>query len=268
VIAPSLVGLALIAFASAAIGPRQSTPELPGQVLDVTADKYFFRAPATARPGLTTIRLHSPHGGHQLQLFRLEGGHSVADLVKASAADAPTPWAKAMGGPGFPPMGGTVNATYILEPGTYAILCAVHEPDGLRHYQKGMFAQMSVAGQRVAGTLPTPDVVVTEVNYKWKFSRPLSAGRHVVRVTNAGTVFHEMKILRLLPGHTYADAKAWNRGEPRVDETVATVTTMAPGVSVITSIDFPPGDYLLFCVPQVKHGMTQAFTVLPAAKAH
>ncbi|MEO8908844.1 MAG: hypothetical protein ABI408_01270 [Gemmatimonadaceae bacterium] len=39
-------------------------PALPGQVLDITADDFFFRSPVTARPGLATIRLRSPHNGH------------------------------------------------------------------------------------------------------------------------------------------------------------------------------------------------------------
>jgi plastocyanin len=234
---------------------------LPGQVIDVTGGKYFFQAPATARPGLTTIRFRSLGGGHQLNLYRLDGGHTVADLVRASAANESTPWAVELGGPGFPPRGGSVNATYVLEPGRYAILCAVHDPDGKRHYQKGMYGEIVVAGRRVKGALPKPDVVVTEIDNAWKFSRPITSGRQVLRVTNAGKNFHEMKILRVRPGFTGAQALAWRPGQPRTDKPFATVTTMAPGVSVITTLDFPPGEYVLFCIPQMKNGMKQAITV-------
>lgn len=242
--------------------PTGAARVLPGQVIDITADNFFFRAPATARPGLTTIRLHSPHGGHQFELYRLDDGHSANDLVNASTAKTPTPWAKEIGGAGFPPAGGTVNATYILEPGKYAILCAVHDKkDGLRHYQKGMFTELTVAGRRVSGKLPTPDITVTEVDYKWNFSKPVTAGPHVLLVMNDGTVAHELKILRVLPGHTFAQVRAWKQGQPRVHEQFATVATMSPGVSVITSMNFRPGDYLLWCVPQVKKGMIQTLTV-------
>ena len=74
---------------------------------------------------------------------------------------------------------------------------------------------------------------------------------------------HELKILRVLPGHTFAEARAWKRGRPRVDTQFATVATMSPGVSVTTSIDFEAGDYLFWCVPQVKMGMVQELTVKP-----
>ena len=253
-----------IAFVGSALSDssRAGAHKLPGQILDITEDNFFIRAPATARPGLTTVRLSSPHGGHQFELYRLDGGHSVTDLVTALAADKSPSWAKELGGAGYPPAGGTVNASYILEPGKYAILCAVHDKkDGLRHYQKGMFSEFRVSGPRVAGALPNPDIIVREVDYKWNFSRPLTAGSHVLRVTNDGTHVHEMKILRVLPGHTYGEVKAWKPGQPRIDETFATVTTMSPGVSVITSIDFKRGDYVLWCVPQVKHGMTQPLRI-------
>jgi hypothetical protein len=234
------------------------TAALPGQILDITADNFFIRAPATARPGLTTIRLTSPHGGHQFELYRLDQGHSASDLVAALTADKSPAWATELGGAGFPPKGGTVNASYVLEPGKYAIVCAVHDnTDGLRHYQKGMFTELTVAGRRVPGKLPTPDVTVSEVEYKWNFSKPLTAGRHVLKVTNDGSQVHEMKIVRVLPGHTYAEVKAWKRGQPRVDEPYATVTVMSPGVSVITSVNFKRGDYVLFCIPQMKNGMMQ-----------
>jgi hypothetical protein len=251
-----------ITFLWAVLSMLSAKPNLPGQIIDIKAGPYFFQAPATARPGLTTIRLSSVLGGHQLNLYRLEGGHTVSELVAALTAKQPTPWAVEMGGPAFPHPGGTVNATYILEPGKYAMLCAVRDrKDGKPHYQKGMFSELNVSGPRVPGKLPTPDITVTEVEYSWKFSKPIAAGRHVLRVINAGKEYHELKFFRVLPGHTSAQSIAWKRGQPRVDEEFATVTSMAPGVSVLTTIDFPAGEYTLWCVPQMKHGMMLAMTV-------
>lgn len=254
--------IAAILLLLPALSAAPAMKPLPGQVLEITAGNFFFQAPATARPGLTTIRLRSVLGGHQINLYRLEGGHSVSDLVAASTAKQPTPWAIDLGGPAFPAPKGTVNATYILEPGTYAILCAVHDKrDGKRHYQKGMFSQLVVSGKRVPGKLPTADITVSELDYSWKFSKPVSAGRHTLMVVNAGKEFHELKFMRVLPGHSIAQSLAWKPGDAPVDEEFATVTTMAPGVAVTTTIDFPRGDYTIFCVPQLKHGMMQGMTV-------
>lgn len=251
---------ALIFFAGFFAKPNA---KLPGQVIDITAGNYFFQVPATIRPGLTTLRLHTVgEGGHQLNLYKLPANHTAAEFISASAAKQPTPWATEMGGPGFPPPNGSVNATYVLEPGRYVILCAVHDQkDGKAHYQKGMYSEITVAGKRVAGKLPTPDITVTEVDNAWRFSKAITAGRHILRVTNAGKEFHELKILRVLPGYTAAQSLAWKPGQPPMDEQFATVTVMAPGVSVTTTIDFPAGAYTLFCVPQIKHGMTEALLV-------
>lgn len=249
---------ALVSTASA--GPQG----LPGQVIDVVADSFFFRAPATVRAGLTTFRLHSPHGGHEMQVIRLNGGHTIMDLVNALRADAPTPWATKLGAPSFPPPGGATNATFVLEPGRYALLCFIHASDGQRHYQKGMFTALSVLhGQRVRGKLPSPDIVVTMSDNAYRFSVPVTAGRHIIRVVNAGTGVHEFKIFRVLPGFTTAQALAWKPGsrEPRPDENFGSLNSIEPGVSMITTMTFPPGDYIVLCVLQLKHGMVQTLHV-------
>ena len=261
--------LGFLASGSVASLADTSLSPLAGQIIDVTAGNFYFRAPTTARPGLTTFRLHSPHNGHELVLARLEDGHTAMDLVNAMIAGAPTPWAKKLGGPAFPAPGGTTNATYLLEPGKYVIYCQVRAKDGQRHFQKGMFTELTVpAGHRVPGKLPSPDVVVTEVDYKWIFSTPLTAGRHVLRVTNAGTVTHELKFIRVLPGHTAAQSLAWKPGQPRVDQPFAAITSLEPGVSIITTIDFRPGDYTVWCVTQLKHGMVQTLSIPPRSGVH
>ncbi len=252
-----------------AASAQASPARLPGQIIDVVADNFFFRAPATARAGLTTFRLRSPHGGHELRVVRLDSAHTVTDLVKALSADVPTPWATSLGGPAFPSPRGTSNATFVLEPGRYAFLCYVHAKDGMRHFQKGMFTELLVGGgRRVAGKLPSPDILVSMVDYEYHFSVPVTSGRHTLRVTNAGSVYHEFKIRRVLPGFTEAQALAWKpkSGQPRPDDDFATVTSIEPGVSVTTTIDFPSGNYIVLCVPQFKHGMMQALHVTPSGR--
>ena len=188
-------------------------------------------------------------------------GHSVTDLVTALAADKSPSWAKELGGAGYPPAGGTVNASYILEPAVRDPLRSARQKRRTSALSEGMFSEFRVSGPRVAGALPNPDIIVREVDYKWNVSRPVTAGSHVLRVTNDGTHVHEMKILRVLPGHTYGEVKAWKPGQPRIDETFATVTTMSPGVSVITSIDFQARRLCPLVRAPSKHGMTQPLRI-------
>jgi hypothetical protein len=65
------VVLALAALlAAAATHPRvvpartAAEPRLPGHVVDLVAGDFFFRAPDTIPPGLTTFRLRALQGGH------------------------------------------------------------------------------------------------------------------------------------------------------------------------------------------------------------
>ncbi|MEO7455872.1 MAG: hypothetical protein ABIY52_06395 [Gemmatimonadaceae bacterium] len=234
--------------------PYMGDAALPGQVIDVVGDNYFFRAPSTIRPGLTTFRFSSPHGGHELMVYRLDSGYTASDLVKALAEDAP-PHGRKLGGPAFPRIGGSMNATYVLDPGQYVLLCfSTERGDTLRHFQKGMFSALTVVGRRVAGRLPAPDLEISLDEYHFTFSRPLVAGRHVMRVANTGNATHELKFLRVLPGHTTEQSINWKRGEPPVDEQFGAITSVDPGMSIITTMDFPPGDYVVICVLQTRKG--------------
>lgn len=271
---PDRIGrLTLAMIAVLDLGPAgggAAQHRLPGQIIDVVADNYFFYAPETVKPGLTTFRLHSPHGGHEMRIVRLDSAHTPLDLFTAMRAGKPAPWATTLGGPAFPPAGGTANVSVVLEPGRYALFCLVHAADGEEHYRKGMFTGFSVpSGPRIRGSLPTPDVVVTMLDSTFEFSIPISAGRKVLRVVNAGTGPHEFKVRRVLPRFTVEDALAWKRGsrKPKPDVDFGAVG-LAAGTSIITTMNFTPGDYLIVCVIQVKHGMIQAMRVARGRLAH
>lgn len=263
---------ALVLAASTSHVADDPPPPLPGHVVDVAAGEYFFRAPDSIPAGLTTFRLRSLGGGHGAWVVRLDRGHGVAELVAAERAGVKTPWAHNLGGPAFPARNGSANATLVLEPGEYALICYVEgrETRGVPHYQLGMFHRLVVLpSPRTPGALPRPDVVVTMVDSAFRFSAPLRAGRRVIRVVNAGTVGHEFKLLRVLPGHTGAESLAWKPGSgaPPADEEFASVATLPPGGAVTTTLVLDAGEYTLFCVPQLRHGikMRRVVRVLPAA---
>jgi hypothetical protein len=260
-------------------------PRLPGHVVDLVAGDFFFRGPDSIPPGLTTFRLRALQGGHAAWVVRIPPGHTIAELLDVAAAHGPPRWATNLGGPGFPPTGGSANATMVLEPGEYAIVCYVRvetpagagagagttAPMPATHVQRGMIRRLVVRATperpRTPGALPTPAATVRMVDHEFHVSAPLRAGRQVLRVVNAGRAPHEFKLHRVLPGRTGAESLAWTpeSGTPPPDEEVATLATLPPGGALTTTVELAAGEYTLFCVPQLARGMKQVVRVLPAA---
>jgi hypothetical protein len=233
---------------------------LPGRVVDIVAGDYFFRAPDTIPAGLTTLRLRTAGTGeHAAWLVRLAPGHHVAELIAAERAGAPTPWAVTLGGPGFPDVGGDANATLILTPAEYALVCYVRGPAPMRtpHFQLGMFHRLLVRTARKQPTarLPDPDLEITLTDTGIVLRDSAAAGTHLVRVVNHGTSVRELKLFRVLPGHTADESLAW---KPRAG-------TPRPDANVTALVDIPPQDTLL-STWRLRSGMHTLF-VLPTAQS-
>lgn len=236
-------------------------PKFPGQLVDIKAGDYFFQAPATIRPGLTTIRFTSVLGNHLFQLYRLDRAHSPGDLVSALTANKAHPWATNLGGVGAGYKGKEAYAIFMLEPGKYALVCPVHAPDLKRHYMKGMYSELTVSGKRVPGILPSPVAEVTASEWIWKFSAPIKPGRGIIRFTNAGTVPHQLKFVKLESSVTENRVRAWKVGQPPVPGELETIAPLDPGGSILVSVMLIPGDYVLWCIPQMAHGMLQPLRI-------
>ena len=239
---------------------------LPGRVVDLVAGDFYFRSPDTIPAGLTTFRLRVAQGGHAAWILRIPPGRDVREVVAPANAGKPPAWARNLGGPGFPPEGGTANATMVLEPGEYVVLCYVAGTSsrGKPHHQLGMYRRLVVApAPRTPGALPKADVVVTMVDHAYRLSAPIRPGRRVLRIVNAGSALHEFKLYRVKRGRTAQESFAWKpeSGTPQPDEEVATIATLSPGGEATTTIDFTAGEYTVFCVPQEKHGMRHVLRV-------
>src|ERR1051326_789438 len=154
----------------AGLPPHPAT--LPGNVVDIVAGDFYFRAPDTIPAGLTTLRLRVLQGGHIAVLLRLDSGYTASDLLRARREGHNRPaWVHFIGGPGFPPPGATANTTLVLAPGQYLLLCDVADEHGVRHFEKGMFRPLVVRAVAGAGVvaLPHADVVVSERDYAFAF---------------------------------------------------------------------------------------------------
>ena len=237
----------------------------PANIVPVKAGDYFFEAPATVPSGMTTFRLVAAGKEmHHVQIFRLEGGRTVEQLLEAMKSHGPLPaWAVAAGGPNVPAPGSSFDATLDLTPGNYALVCFIPSPDGSPHVMKGMFRALTVVdkGAKGKGSVPKADVVMRLDDYLFATTPAITAGRRTIRVENAAKQPHEVEIVRLAPGKTAPDVLAWieKMGEktdvPLPGVPVGGVTSLAPsGVNYIEA-DFTPGRYALLCfVPDAKDG--------------
>jgi hypothetical protein len=258
--------------------------EMPGTVaapaappvVTLKAVDYAFEAPDTIDAGITTFRLVNEGTQlHMAQLIRLEGGKSLDDFLEAYTeafrTTGPRPaWAPRYGGPGAADPGGSSNATQQLEPGRYAWICIMNVPDGIPHVVKARMAKAFVVGARSAATAPRTAPAATLrfqlVDYAFRITGRLAAGRQVIRVENAGTEPHEVALLRLVPGKTREDFQAWMQDPqgPPPANTAGGISSLAPGLEASFEADLTAGEYVVLCFvtapdgrPHTEHGMIQ-----------
>ncbi|HEX8695376.1 MAG TPA: hypothetical protein VF746_23390 [Longimicrobium sp.] len=271
------VGAAACSRADAQAGDESSAAA--PQVVTVTARDFNFEAPAEIAAGPTTFRLvNAGQALHHVQLVKLDDGKTLQDVYAALQAGGPPPaWVHWVGGPNAPDPGSGSNATLVLEPGNYALLCFVDIPDHVPHVMKGMARALRVTAPattpvaNASNGLPAADVVMTLNDYSFTLSKPLTAGRHTIRVQNAARQPHEVELVRLAPGKTFADLEAWmgSMQGPPPASAIGGVAGLEPGVVNNFDVDLAAGDYVLICFlpdakdgkPHLMHGMVQTIHV-------
>jgi hypothetical protein len=248
--------------------PRPAGQEASAQVdsgpstVHVVARDFAFEAPASIPAGATTIQLTNEGKElHHAQLIKLEEGKTLKDLAQAVKTPGPPPkWVKFVGGPNAVPQGKEANATSVLEPGRYALLCFVFGPDGVIHAAKGMVRELEVTGPVASAkeTLPPADVTIRMVDYGYEPSAPLKPGRRTIAVENAGPQPHELALLKIAPGKKVADFATWAEGGmkgPPPAEPIGGVVFVDKGARATFTADLEPGTYGLMCfVPDAKDG--------------
>lgn len=266
-------------------------------VVSLTATEYAFAAPDTIPAGWTTFRMaNQGEEIHYGLIVQLEPGKTVREMVDAYAeairTSGPRPkWVKRFGGPGGADPGGSSNVTQYLEPGSYVWVCPIEDDVGHPHFAKGEFkpfvvrATDAVVTDRAAA--PEADVAIRLTDYSFALDAPLRAGRHTVRVENAGAdpreYGHDLVVFKLAPGKSIDDVRRSldperaRRPEQRGDqeqslESLVTVAggiaAIAPGMEVFFEVDLTPGEYVLVCMAtapdgqsHIEHGMIQQVTV-------
>jgi hypothetical protein len=243
------------------------------RVVTVTGKDFSFDAPDVLPAGLTEFRfVNRGPALHHLAIVKLAGNKTLPDLLGALAKPGPFPaWAKEMGGPNAPVPGAESNATVLLEPGNYALICFV-DLGGPPHFVKGMSRAMRVVPSKApAGSFPKADATMTLFDYNFKLSAPLRAGTRTIRVHNAAKQHHEVELVQLAPGvHTDQFMKWMEKmeGEP-LGKAVGGIAGMEAGMTQSFSVNLQPGNYLLICFlpdskdgkPHLAHGMLQEIAV-------
>jgi uncharacterized cupredoxin-like copper-binding protein len=244
-----------------------------GQTVVVTATDYAFDAPATIPAALTTFRLVN-HGKelHHLVLVKIPEGKTLEDMAKETKGELPPPWIQFAGGPNAVDPGSESSVTQVVEPGHYALICAIPGPDGKPHMMKGMARMMDVTGPAAAvAAAPTADMTLKLVDYSFVASKPLTAGSHVIEVENAGPQPHEIVLLKLAPGKSAQDFINWvmKPAGPPPASAVGGASPMDKGRTLQMHVNLTPGDYALICFlpdakdgkPHLAHGMVQQIRV-------
>ena len=279
----SPVLIAILTFVAACAGRREAPPTgatTAPNVVPLTATDYAFAAPDSIPAGLTTFQLQNNGDQlHMAQLIRLEPGRTLDDFLvaynEAFRTKGPRPtWATRLGGPGVAEPRGGSNATHHLEPGSYAWICLMNVPDGIPHVVKAKMAKgftvQARSGEAASQVAPRSSVVIRLVDYAFSISAPLTAGRHLIRVENAGAEPHEVSLLKLAPGKTRQDAEAWvqNPDGPPPGGSVGGISSLAADQEAYFEVGLTPGDYVLLCFvtapdgrPHTAHGMIHHFRI-------
>ncbi len=232
-------------------------------VVNVVAREYQYEMPDTLPSGPTIF--HFTDDGkllHHMTIVKLEQGKTLADFT-ALPPGPPPAWAVLMGGPNTPtPHGGQDEVVLDLSPGNYGVICVIPDADGKPHMMKGMVKALTVTPSTQARAMPASDLTLTLTNYKFTFSKPLTAGQHAIRIVNDGTQPHEAEMFRLAPGKKGEDIADWvstGMQGPPPGAPVAGISAEAPGKENMLLLKLSPGDYALICfMPDAKDGKTHA----------
>lgn len=240
-----------------------------------TAQDNSFSGPDTVSAGWTQLRLanEGPDFYH-IQLVKLEEDKTVDELVTALQADPVRPnWAKLYGGPNPPVPGQSSQAIVNLEPGQYALIDTVPDKEGTPHVHYGMAKALTVTPAESEAPEPVADVTMDMFDFNYSLSKPLVAGKQMIRVNNKGEQPHEVFLAKLAPGKSVEDLLASLAPDAPADaidwQAMGGISVIEAGAHAYFSVDLEPGRYALVCfapdhgsgAPHFMMGMMQEIVV-------
>lgn len=256
----------------------------------IGATEYAFEMPATIAGGWNRLTLDNQGAmDHHAMFMRVNDDATVEDVQAALLEPSLEPLFAVVTIFGGPEVGPGAQASVILdlEPGTYVVICAIPDAQGVPHYALGMQTVVEVTAP--VTTLEAPATVakveLMEMMFHGMEDLAVAPGPQVWEVVNAGTVAHELVVLRLQEGFTFEQFQAMMTAPPDTATPVMDHATpdaaailpvtliggavaMDPGLAVYPEFDFTAGDHVAICyvpgpegVPHFALGMLMPFTV-------
>ena len=209
-----------------------------------------------------------------MQFILLGAGKTIDSLRAALQHPGPPPaWMKPVPGPNPPAPNASSEVVVDLAAGNYAIVCFVPDDHGVPHFARGMARPViAVARAGAAAAEPVADVQVDLSDYAFALSKEITAGRHTLKIVNAGQQPHELFIAKLDSGATAQQLVQYvlggMKGRPPALP-LGGASGMVPGDHAFVAMRFTPGDYAILCFlpdakdgqEHVKHGMVKQIHV-------
>lgn len=237
---------------------------IPALDLVRTADGIAF--PATVTAGLNRITMHNDADGifHAFSM-RVPDGMSDDAVLAALSQEDPGDWFATTlftGSPDEAPAnGGTTAGVVDYLPGRYVFL----------NVFEGTSAFFDVTGDAWGRSAPVAGREIGLQEYAYLgLDAPVPAGKQVWRLTNHGTMWHDMTLFTAPAGATAGDMldavmAGGDAFPPEGYEISGGCGAMSPGYSIWIELDLAPGTHIAACFLPGDDGTPHAFQGMVAA---
>jgi hypothetical protein len=231
-------------------------PDPVAESAKVQLADYSITMPATIVGPSVDLEISNVGGKvHELGIAQLQPGTTLEEataFVEAGGQLDGEVLVDDPGGTGLVGAGATLGYTRDLAPGTYVFFCSLPAPGGVNHAQNGMITLFTVTGD---GDNEVPETDLTVALEDDAIVVPtLTAGTHVIAVTNNGTRPHELSIGGLpkdIDLSRGAEIGEWigigqDGPAPVPVDFPGGIKSIEPGVTVILTVTFKAGHSYLF----------------------
>ena len=244
-------------------------PDMPDIELIGTNDGLTFPATVSAGISRVTVRNDSDTIMHTFTM-RIPDGLTDDEVVAAMMTEDTPDWFGTTlftGSPDEPePNGGVLTGYVNYLPGRYMVV---------NPFSDGIMTAFEVTGDAWGRPAPVADIEIGMIDMAYiGFDAPIPAGPHLWRLTNHGTMWHDMTTLKAPDGSTVDDLFAAFEATPE-DQifpdgymTTGGIGATSPGITNWVELDLQPGTHIAACflpgddgMPHAFHGMLTTFEV-------